>query len=76
MDEQQFIYGRLKYLTEQVNFLMDAIEKQQDLLGKLSGIIEQMLSPEYASKQAKLAEMKDVADKIEFIRKHVKNVGR
>lgn len=72
MDEQQFIYGRLKFLTEQVNFLTDTIEKQQDLLGKLFNLIEKMQSPEYASKQAKLAEMKDVAEKIKFIREYMK----
>lgn len=72
MDEQQFIYSRLKYLTEQVNFLMDTTETQQDLLGTLVGVIEKMQYPEYAGKQAKLAEMKDVADKIKFMQKHMK----
>jgi hemerythrin superfamily protein len=72
MNEQEFIYGRLKYLNDRIEFLYATIEKQQDLMRKISDIIEQMQSPEYANKQVKLAEMKDVADKIEFIRKYTK----
>jgi hypothetical protein len=72
MNEQQFIYERLSYLNDRIMFLYDTVERQQDLLGKLFNLVEQMQSPEYASKQAKLAEMKDVADKIKFMRDYMK----
>jgi hypothetical protein len=68
MDEKQFIYERLHYLNDRVEFLYKTIEQQQDLLGKVANILEQMQSPEYAKQQSKMAEMNDIAEKIKFIR--------
>jgi hypothetical protein len=68
MDEKQYIYQRLHYLGEQVDFLMSALEKQSELIGGLTGIIEKMQSPEYVRKQAKTSEMADVTEKVAFMR--------
>jgi hypothetical protein len=68
MDEKQYIYQRLHYLGEQVEFLTNALEKQSELIGSLLGIIEKMQSTEYARRQVKTAEMADVSEKIAFIR--------
>jgi hypothetical protein len=68
MDEKQYIYQRLHYLGEQVEFLTHVLEKQSELIGGLTGIIEKMQSPDYARKQAKTAEMADVAEKVAFMR--------
>jgi hypothetical protein len=68
MTEQEFIYGRLHYLTEQVESLTNAVEKHTDLIGKLLGIIEQMQSPEYIKRQVKVAEMAEVAEKIKYFK--------
>lgn len=74
MDEQTFIYSKLKYLTDSVEILTGTVEKQSKMIGKLTEIIEQMMSPEYASKQAKIAEMVDVAEKIKYMRELGKNL--
>jgi hypothetical protein len=68
MDEKQYIYQRLHFLGEQVEFLTKSLEKQSELIGSLTAIIEKMQSPEYARMQAKTSEMADVAEKIAFIR--------
>jgi hypothetical protein len=68
MNEQEFIYSRLHYLNEQVDFLTGALEKNTELIGKLLGLLEQTQSPEYIRKQVKVAEMAEVAEKIKFMR--------
>ncbi|MGZ9868211.1 hypothetical protein ACU3L3_07290 [Priestia endophytica] len=68
MNEKEFIYQRLNYLHEQLNSLAEIVEKQSNLIGNISDLLEHMQSPEYASKQANLAEMKDVTDKINLMR--------
>ncbi|KON87438.1 hypothetical protein AF332_11775 [Sporosarcina globispora] len=68
MNEQQFIYGKLNQLQEQVNFLTEMLEKQSAVMGNVLGIIEKMQSPEFASRQVKTAQMLDIQDKLKFIR--------
>lgn len=68
MNEQEFIYGKLKNLTEEVEFLFDTVNRQQDMIEELTKIITMMQSPDYASKQAKTAQMVDVAEKLAFIK--------
>jgi hypothetical protein len=70
MDEKQFIYGRLHYLTDQVDHLTQLMERQQELIGGLVSVIEQMQSPDYARRQVETAKAADVAEKIKFIREH------
>lgn len=56
MNEQEFIYGKLKYLTESVEFLLSAMEKQQDVIEQLTDIVDRMQSPEYAKNNLMLLE--------------------
>jgi len=73
VNEQEFIYGSLKQHTEQISQLTDLFKKQQDMIDGLLLLITKMASPEYARKQAKVAEMADIADKVEFMRSLLKN---
>ena len=68
MTEQEFIYGKLKHLTEQIDQLTYVVERQQDMIENMLMLIDKMQSPEYIRKQAKIAEMTDVIEKVEFIR--------
>lgn len=68
MNEQEFIYGKLKYLTESVDMLFNAIERQQNIINDLVKIISEMQSPEYARKQVNVAKAIDIADKVAFMR--------
>lgn len=73
MNEQQFIYGKLKHLQDQVEFLTDIVDKQGKMIGNVLEIIEKIQSPEYASKLAKTAQMVEIAEKLKMIREIVKN---
>lgn len=68
MNEQEFIYGKLKYLTESVDVLTNAIEQQQNIIDDLVMIISEMQSPEYARKQVNVAKATDIAAKVAFMR--------
>ncbi|MGG0667852.1 hypothetical protein ABE073_04900 [Lederbergia citrisecunda] len=68
MNEQEFIYGKLKYLTESVDVLANAVEQQQVIIDDLVKIIGEMQSPEYARKQVNVAKAADIAEKIAFMR--------
>ncbi|WP_425203791.1 hypothetical protein [Priestia megaterium] len=72
MNEQQYIYGRLKFLSDQVEQLTDLFGRQQKLIEQLAHMVKDMQSPEYIRKQAKTAEMIEVAEKIAMI----KNMGK
>lgn len=76
MNEPQYIYARLKFLGDQVEHLTDLLEKQQELIGGLVGAIEKMQTPEYARKQAQVAEGAKVADKLAFIQGMLRKGGR
>ena len=68
MNEQEFIYGKLKYLTESVDILLNAVEQQHMIIDDLVKIVSEMQSPEYARKQANVAKAADITDKIIFMR--------
>ncbi|MFK7678627.1 hypothetical protein ACI3ER_11355 [Bacillus sp. Wb] len=68
MNEQQYIYGRLKFLSDQVEQLTDLFGRQQKLIEQLVHMVKDMQSPEYIRKQAKTAEMIEVAEKIAMIK--------
>lgn len=68
MDEKQYIYGRLKFLSDEIDQLTDVVEQQSKLIGNLVKVIGEIQSPEYMNKQMKVAEMVDINKKIEFIR--------
>lgn len=68
MNEQEFVYGKLKYLTESVEILAGALEKQQHMIEQLTGIIVEMQSVEYAKKQSSIAKNADIEDKIKLMR--------
>lgn len=73
MNEQEFIYGKLKYLTESVEFLLSAMEKQQDVIEQLTDIVDRMQSPEYAKKQSDVARNFDAEEKIKLMRAVMNN---
>lgn len=68
MTEQEFIYSKLKYLTESVDVLLSAVEQQHIIIDDLVKIIGQMQSPEYAKKQADTVRAADMAEKLLFMR--------
>lgn len=68
MKENEYIYKRLKFLSDEVEFLYSAIEKQQDAMESLMTLIKIMQSPEYARKQVNVAKAFDIADKVAFMR--------
>lgn len=69
INEQEFIYGKLHYLTETVDALTNVVNIQQDTIGQLMKAIELMQSPEYAKKQSDVARSVDIANKIDLMRK-------
>jgi len=69
LDETQYIYARLKYLNDEIANLTDIYERQQDMIENILKLIDTMQSPEYARKQARTAEMVDIAEKLAMFRK-------
>lgn len=80
MDEKEFIYGRLKYLTDEVHRLDESIEKLMeyqekilDNVSKLLTIIERIASTEFIKQQNAKIQAEDMANKIKYINDMLQN---
>lgn len=75
MDEKEFIYQRLKYLTDEVYRLDESItklmeyqEKTLNYISKLFAIIEKVASTEFIKQQNEKIQVEEMNDKIKYIR--------
>lgn len=75
MDEKAYIYARLKYLNDEIETIhatldriLDTQEKNMFALEKLADKVNEISSPEYIKNANHYNDMKDVMDKVEFMR--------
>lgn len=80
MDEKEFIYQRLKYLTNEIHRLDESItklmeyqEKTLNHISKLFAIIEKVASTEFIKQQNEKIQVEEMNDKIKYLRDSFKN---
>ncbi|MGK4040792.1 hypothetical protein AB0Y20_00725 [Heyndrickxia oleronia] len=75
MDEKQYIYSRLKYLSDELELITttveDLINLQEEVANTVKLLVDRMdeiSSPEYLKKINKYNDTLDVMEKIKYIR--------